>query len=397
MNPKNQRLQKHIDAHLWREREPLIALSAREVYSPITQKTYLNFSSNDYLGLAHHPCVIQATRAALAQYGVGASSAPTLTGYHPLQQTLEEQLCQWLNIPYGFVMSNGYLANVGVIPALGMKSILLDKEAHASLIDGARLAEVPWARFHHNDIVHCEQKLKTLEAPTLLVVEGVYSMSGSRAPLPELLVLAEKYNALVYYDDAHGIGVMPPPAAHPRLIYMGTLSKALGSYGAFVGCYHETLYHTLLQFTRTHLFNTALPPMLMAAGLAALEVIQTEPVVERLWRNIELFHAQAGLVGARCVSPAGEARVIPTGKTAIQPIFLESTEQAIQMTKNLKEAGFWVSTIRPPTVPTSQLRVVLNAAHTEEDIEKLVLLSILDATTVVDFKRTLGENGVSFS
>ena len=359
-----QKLQKHAKAALWREREPLISLSAREVYSPRTQKTYINFSSNDYLGLAHHPKVVHAAHEALARYGVGACSAPTLTGYHPLQQALEKKLGEWLGIPYGFIMSNGYLANTGVIPALGMNSLLLDKEAHASLIDGARLADVPWTRFRHNNITHCEQKLKTLEAPTLIVVEGVYSMSGSCAPLAELLKLAERYQAFVYYDDAHGIGVIPPPTAHPRLIYMGTLSKALGSYGAFVGCFDETLYHTLLQFTRTHLFNTALPPVLMAAGLAALNVIQNEPVGARLRENIDFF-------GSMSVMPA-QAGIQSVG--AIQSILLENAKQAIQLATMLKEAGLWVSAIRPPTVPQSQLRVVLNAAHRAEDIQRLVTM-----------------------
>ena len=433
------RLETHRAKHLWRTRQPGYSVSPREIW----MKDYgvcLNFSSNDYLGLSHHPHVKESAIKAIEQYGVGASASPFTGGYHVLHEALEERLKSWLNIQIPpnppfikgrieplikgelkvILFSNGYLANVGVLQALSQRHghIFMDKLAHASLLDGAQLSRATVHRFPHQDL----ESLNALLDPTgaqkeLIVAEGVYSMDGDISPLPELLKLTQaSKQRLLYVDDAHGFGVLAGGRgawhhhalpADPQVIMMGTLSKALGSAGAFVACFDEAIYQTILQFTRTYLFNTALSPLCAAASLAAIDVIEQEPqLLKQLEKNIQFFKSLTKIPPTPPFTKGGieplDSLLLKKGEidlnsptlhrggidsplckrgvrgdfaigTPIQPIIIGDSEKALQLSQALRKEQIWLQAIRPPTVPinTSRLRVTINAHHTESDLERL--------------------------
>lgn len=373
-----QRLEKHREKNLWRTREAMYSLSPREIST--SAGPCLNFSSNDYLGLSHHPAVKESMIKAVELYGAAACASPFTGGYHVLHEALEESLKSWLQVPYVIVFSNGYLANTGVLQALTQRhgSIVMDRLAHASLVDGAQLSAAKLIRFPHQDLNalknHLEQQR---DQPSLVVSEGVYSMDGDISDLPKLSELADcQKNNLLYIDDAHGIGVLAEGRgswhhhhmpANPNAIIMGTLSKALGSAGAFVACFDETIYQNILQFTRTYLFNTALSPLCAAASIAAIDTIQKEPqLLLQLNKNIQFFKTLA------------QEKNLPllNSQTPIQPLIIGEAHTALALSRSLKEKNIWLQAIRPPTVPTnkSRLRITLNAHHTQEDLTKLIFI-----------------------
>jgi 8-amino-7-oxononanoate synthase len=323
----------------------------------------LNFSGNDYLGLRTDARVVEAAQTALAEYGAGSGAARLVSGNHPLHAPLEEALAAYKQTEAALVFGSGYLANIGVISAVAEEGdlILADKLAHACMLDGARLSGAALRRFAHNDMAHLEQLLQQHRGAhrhCLIVTESVFSMDGDRAPLSEIRALADAYDAWVLVDDAHGIGFGAGDASAD--IWVGTLSKALGSYGGYVAG-SRVLVDFLVSHARSFIFSTALPPASVAAAHRALQLMLAEP--KRAARV--LTHARA----------VAEALSLPFAASAILPIVLGTPEAALEASRRLQEGGFYVAAIRPPTVPpgTARLRVTFSAQHSESDIAGLIV------------------------
>ena len=331
-------------------------------------------SSNDYLGLATHPLVIQAAVQATEQYGAGAGASRLICGTLPPHQKLETTLARFKGTDAALVYGSGYLANLGTIPALVEKQgvIFADRLCHASLIDGCRLSGADVRVFRHNDAGHLELLLKRrrVNRPTLIVTDGLFSMDGDLAPLPDLASLAERYGATLYVDDAHGTGVMGATGrgtlehfhVEDRIpFHMGTLGKALGSSGAYVAGSDEFVRY-LINRSRPFMFSTAPAPGSMAAAAAALEIVRTEPDRRtRLWANRHRLDEGLRRLGFRLT-----ATVSP-----ILPVLVGSAEQALTFADALLAQGVFAPAIRPPTVPdaTSRIRVTITSEHTAEQID----------------------------
>lgn len=344
---------------------PMIEMAGRQI---------LLLASNDYLGLAMHPEVIQASVEATQRFGAGAGAARLISGSLPPHQDLESALAQFKGTEAALTFSSGYLANIGTIPALIEQGglILADRLCHASLIDGCRLSAADFRVYRHNDTGHLQSLLARRRGArrTLIVTDGLFSMDGDLAPLPELSRLAQAYEADLYIDDAHGTGVMGPhgrgTAEHFGLdaqipFQMGTLGKAFGSSGAYLAG-SSTLIRYLINTSRSFIFTTAPPPGSVAAAMTALRVIQREPDRRaRLWANRErLFSGltQLGFSLSPSVSP-------------IMPILVGNAETALLFAEHLFVEGVYAPAIRPPTVPdaTSRIRVTVTSEHTTSHID----------------------------
>lgn len=329
-------------------------------------KEYLNFSSNDYLGLASHYALRDAIVEILNQHGVGAGAAHLVTGHTELHEQLEQRLAQVSGYPRALLFSTGYMANMGVLDALltPKSTLYQDKLNHASLIDGARLSGAIHRRYPHQDLEALERWLEADQSELkLIATDQIFSMDGTEANLPQLRLLAEKYQTALMIDDAHGFGVRAEPL--PQVdVYMATLGKAIGTFGAFVAGSDE-LIEFLQSRARTFCFTTATPPILAAATLAALDVIEAET-----WRRERLAQHVVRLRAAL----QAQGWQFTESQTAIQPIIVGSAEQALALSKKLEAQGILAVAIRPPTVPvgTSRLRVTLSAAHSEEDVGRLI-------------------------
>ena len=334
-------------------------------------REYLSFCSNDYLGLAGHPELVSAVVHAVEIHGVGSGASHLVSGHHVLHETLEARLSRFMGWPC-LLFSTGYLANVGIIPALVGRedAIFSDKLNHASMIDGMRLSRANVKRFRHNDVEQLERLLATTSARRRLVaVDGVFSMDGDLAPLPEILSLAQRYDAWLYVDDAHGFGVLGERGRgvlehfgldDPRIIHLCTLGKAAGVSGAavFAG---RTVVDWLLQSARSYIFVTASPPALAAALLAAVDLIERES-----WRR---DHLRTLIAQLRQACEDLNWALLPS-ETPIQPLIVGGNEAAVALADGLRREGIWVPAIRPPTVPagTARLRISLSAAHTIADV-----------------------------
>jgi len=321
-----------------------------------------------------HPEVVKSAVEATQQFGAGAGAARLISGSLPPHQELESALAQFKGIEAALTFSSGYLANIGTIPALIGRGglILADRLCHASLIDGCRLSAADFRIYRHNDTDHLQSLLSARRKVrrTLIVTDGLFSMDGDIAPLPELFRLAQNYEAELYIDDAHGTGVMGPngrgTAEHFGLdadlsFHMGTLGKALGSSGAYLAG-SSTLIHYLINTSRSFLFTTAPPPSSAAAVTAALRVMQREPERRaRLWANRERLFSGLTQLGFK-LSPS----VSP-----IMPILVGNAETAITFAKHLFTEGVYAPAIRPPTVPdsTSCIRVTVTSEHTPSHID----------------------------
>ncbi len=335
---------------------------------------YLSFCSNDYLGLANHPKLAEAAVQAIGRHGVGAGASHLVSGHHALHEALEQRLSRFMDRAC-LLFSGGYGANIGVLPALAGRedAIFADRLNHASLIDGARLSRAAVQRFRHNDLSNLEQLLAVTPARRrLIVVDGVFSMDGDMAPLPQLLALAERHDAWLYVDDAHGFGVLGEHGrgileyfgmTSARIVHLCTLGKAAGVSGAAVFA-EPTVIDWLVQSARSYIFATAAPPALAAALLASVELIEQEP-----WRR-EHLHALIAQLRAACADLPW--RLLPSD-TPIQPLVVGENAAALALAEALRERGIWVPAIRPPTVAagTARLRISLSAAHTREDVEQL--------------------------
>jgi 8-amino-7-oxononanoate synthase len=337
-------------------------------------RTLLNFSSNDYLGLANDPGLVEAIRRGLDEFGVGAGASPLVTGHMRVHEEAEERFAAFCGLPRALLFGSGYAANIGILTVLGGPDaeIFGDRLNHACLHDGARLSRSLYTRYAHLDLDELERGLAASKAEVrIIATDAVFSMDGDIAPLPQLLALCERYDAWLVIDDAHGIGVVGARGrgslehfgiSSPRLVYMATLGKALGGYGAFVGG-SEQAVEWLLQRARTYIFSTALPPMMACAASAALERVERDPTrVARLRLRIAEFRAACAAHGVP-VTPS---------QTAIQPVIVGSASRALEVSARLAERGLLIPAIRPPTVAqgTSRLRVSLSAAHEREEVER---------------------------
>jgi 8-amino-7-oxononanoate synthase len=334
-----------------------------------------NFSSNDYLGLAADPRLVEAVRRALDDYGVGSGASPLVSGHLRAHEEAEERFAAFCGLPRAILFGSGYAANIGILTVLAGTDaeIFGDRLNHACLHDGARLSRGTYTRYAHGDTEELERALAASRAPVKVVAtDAVFSMDGDVAPVPRLVELCERHDAWLVLDDAHGIGVLGERGrgtlehfgiASPRIVYMATLGKALGGYGAFVAGSPDAI-EWLLQRARTYIFSTALPPMMAAAASAALEVIEHDrSLVARLRARIAEFRAAC----------AGAAVPVTPSDTAIHPVIVGSAARALEVSARLLERGFLVPAIRPPTVPpgTSRLRVSLTAGHERHDVERL--------------------------
>ncbi len=340
------------------------------------QKALL-FCANNYLGLANHPVLKKAAAEAAETWGAGAGAARLVSGNHYLYKTLESKLAQYKHTAAALIFSTGYMANLGTIPAIVQKGdlILADRLNHASLVDGCRLSGASFRIYRHRDTVHLEKLLQKRKSGqnVLIVSDGVFSMDGDIAPLPEIVRLAENYDARIYLDDAHATGVLGQNGggtaehfglSNPRLIQMGTFSKALGGFGGFVAG-TEDLIQLLINKARPFVYTTALPPGVLASALAALELVQSRPhLMAQLWENQAYFHQKISELGFNLLG----------SETPIVPILIGSSEKALTFSKHLLEKGILVSAIRPPTVPkgSARLRVTLMAVHTQAQIDLLL-------------------------
>lgn len=336
-----------------------------------------DFCGNDYLGLARDPAVLNAAQGALAQDGAGSTASHLVCGHGALHEALEREVADWLQAPRALLFGSGYLANLGVLQALlgDDDTCVQDKLNHASLIDGARLCGARLRRYPHGDADGALRQLQSADAgAVMLATDGVFSMDGDVAPLRALASAAQAQGALLYVDDAHGIGVHGPDgrgsvaaaglSVRDAPLQLATLGKALGGYGAVVAGDAALVEH-LLQTARPYIYTTALPPAQAAASLAAIRIARRDAMRrERLHANIARFRAAATQRGIA---------LLPSD-TPIQPVPCGTEADTLAMAHALEDAGIWVGAIRPPTVPEggSRLRITLSARHGGADIDALV-------------------------
>ena len=336
----------------------------------------LAFCSNDYLGLAQHPALIAAVQQAALRYGVGSGASALISGHAALHEQLEERLAAFVGMPRALHFATGYMANLALLQTLARRgdAIFHDALNHASLIDGLRLSRAEAIEYPHCDVAALAASLAASTARNKFVVtDAVFSMDGDIAPLPELLKLCEAHDAWLIVDDAHGFGVLGRQGrgslSHfdlnsPRIVYMGTLGKAAGVAGAFVAASAEVI-DWLIQRARTYIYTTATPPLLAAAVLASVDVIEHD--------EARRTHLQS-LISQLREGLRGLPWTLLSSQTAIQPLIVGESKSALELSAQLREAGIWVPAIRPPTVPmgTARLRISLSAAHTEAQVQRLV-------------------------
>ncbi len=344
-----------------------VAIDGRELVS---------FASNDYLGLAADERIIAAARAGAERYGVGAGASHLLYGHGRAHEELETALARFTGYPRALCFSTGYMANIGVISALCTRddALFADKLNHASLNDAMLLSRARFHRYAHGDLVHLERLLQASRARRrLIATDAVFSMDGDLAPVPDLVRLCERYDAFLLLDDAHGFGVLGAHGAgtlshfgvsSERIVYMGTLGKAAGVFGAFVAA-DAACIDLLVNRARTYVYTTATPPLIATALLESLQIIHSED-----WRRERLARLSGMLSAARATLPGS---LLPSC-TPIQPLVLGSAQAATRAMRALADHGLVVPAVRPPTVPqgSARLRISLSAAHSDADVERLL-------------------------
>lgn len=343
-------------------------------------KNVLNFAANDYLGLAGNVEIARALADGALQWGAGAGASHLVSGHLAPHEALETEIAAFTGFPRALTFSTGYLANLAVTPTLAGRgdAVFADKLNHASLIDAMQLAKANGAdvqRYPHNDVAALEKMLAASSATRkVIVTDAVFSMDGDLAPLPLIFALAERYDAWLVIDDAHGFGVLGPHGqgslghfnlpASPRILLMGTLGKAAGVGGAFVAG-SATAIEYLLQKSRAYIFTTAQPPAIACALSKSLALIKNGDTL-RANLMARIGQLRDGLAGL-------QLKLLPS-LTAIQPLIVGENDSAVALSKALWERGLWVPAIRPPTVPkgTARLRISMSAAHTEADVAALI-------------------------
>ncbi|MDE2272835.1 MAG: 8-amino-7-oxononanoate synthase [Gammaproteobacteria bacterium] len=359
---------------LYRHRRILEGAQGAEV--SVNGRRLLNFSSNDYLGLAAHPALAEAARRGLDRYGTGSGAAHLVTGHTHAHHALEEELAEFIQRPRALLFSSGYLANLGIAGALLERGDLVveDRLNHASLLDAGLLSSARFTRYAHADTDALQRRLAVAARRTLVMTDSVFSMDGDLAPLPDLARACEQAQAVLMVDDAHGFGVL---GAHGRgtlehcglgmeevPVLMATLGKALGTFGAFVAG-SEALIETLIQYARTYIYTTAPPAAWAEAARAVLRLVRTEG-----WRR-EKLHA---LIARFRAGAAALGLPLLDSRTAIQPLMIGDAAGALAVSDALAARGILAVAIRPPTVPAgrARLRLTLTAAHSDAQVDQLL-------------------------
>jgi len=367
-------IQRRAD-NLYRQRHLL--QSAQNSIVQVDGKTCVAFCSNDYLGLASHPAVIDSLRRGVETYGVGSGASHLIYGHSQEHHALEEELAAFTGRPRALLFSTGYMANLGTIRALVDKGdhVFEDRLNHASLLDGGLASSARCQRYKHLDTSDLARRLaKTEGGRKLVVTDGVFSMDGDLAPLPKMAEICRQYNGWLMVDDAHGFGVLGENGGGLAELYqldveelpilVGTLGKGFGTFGAFVAG-SEALVETLIQYARTYIYTTALPPSVAAATRISLKILRREGWRrEKLQSLIDRFRSGISDLGLELMDSS----------TPIQPVVLNDDALCQQMGERLRDRGFLVGAIRPPTVPvgSARLRITLCAEHTEAQVDALL-------------------------
>ena len=372
-----------LSAALTERRAENLYRSRRVIESPqapqvtVNGKTYISFCSNDYLGLANHPDVVAAFQSAASRFGVGSGASHLVAGHSSEHHALEEELAAFTRRERALLFSTGYMANLGAITALVGEgdAVFEDRLNHASLLDGGLLSGARFQRFLHNDLSNLQNRFDKTDAKRkLIVVDGVFSMDGDCAPLDDLANLAQKNNAWLMVDDAHGFGCLGKTGGGSAELFgltqenlpilMGTLGKSFGTFGAFISG-SETLIETLIQFSRSYIYTTAMPPAIAAATRKSLQLLQIES-----WRrehlNLLISHFRAGAqqLGLQ----------ISNSFSPIQPIMIGDQARTLEVAEKLAQRGILIIAIRPPTVPagSSRLRITFSAEHSIAQVDQLL-------------------------
>ena len=360
------------------KRKRLILESPQETHVSIAGHEYLAFCSNDYLGLANHPELIHSACEGAHQYGVGSGASHLINGHTAAHHELEQALARFVGFPKALLFSTGYMANIGIVTALlgRQDAVFADKLNHASLNDAALLCGAKFFRYRHLDLVQLEQRLATSRARRKLVVtDAVFSMDGDIAPVSKLTALCEKYQAMLLLDDAHGFGVLGKQGKGilfsldhgylhtPNIIYMATLGKSAGVFGAFVAA-QTNVIETLIQYARSYIYTTATPALLAHTLQKSLMLIELET-----WRREKL---QQHIALLKQALQSLRWQLLPS-QTPIQPLIVTENDIAVWLSDALRKKGILVPAIRPPTVPQglARLRISLSASHSKEDIDRL--------------------------
>jgi 8-amino-7-oxononanoate synthase len=330
--------------------------------------------SNDYLGLSTHPSLRKAAAKSMEHYGFGSGASRLISGTSALHERLEKRIAAFKGTESALLFNSGYAANTGIIPAIAGDSdvILSDSLNHASIVDGCRLSRANVVVYPHKDVDFIESTLKKRvnAKRTLIVTDGVFSMDGDIAPLPDLVMLAEKYSVILMVDDAHATGVIGKTgrgtAEHFGLsgrvhIQMGTLGKALGSFGAYATGNRDVIEY-IMNRARSLIYSTALPPAVCAASLAAFDIMDREPeLLKTLWKNRERFVQGLAALGV----------VTGISETPIIPVIIGESEKALRASDRLYDYGIYATAVRPPSVPegTARIRATVTAAHSSDDID----------------------------
>ena len=371
----NSELKQRKDDSLYRAR--LLTESPNAPEMIIDGERLLAFNSNDYLGLANHPALKKAFIAGAEKWGVGSGSAHLVMGHTAVHHQLEEQLAAFTGRDRALLFSSGYMANLAMVTALTDKNdhVFEDRLNHASLIDAGNLAAARMHRYQHADVASLQRMLNRVESGNkMIVTDGVFSMDGDIAPIKELSDVAQGNEALLAVDDAHGFGVLGESGAgsieqaglssQQVPVLMAILGKAMGCAGAFIAA-DEVIIETLIQKARSYIYTTAQPAAIAVATSAALKLLETET-----WRRDHL----ASLVQRFKQGASQLGLSLMASPTAIQPLLAGSSKQAIAWAQQLRRQGILVTAIRPPTVPkdTARLRITFSAAHTEEQVDRLL-------------------------
>ncbi len=337
-------------------------------------REYVNFSSNDYLGLANHPYIINEVKKALDEYGFGSGASRLLSGGSILHKELEDKTAQFKETESALVFNSGYAANTGIIPTITDKDdiIFSDELNHASIIDGCRLSKAKTLIYRHKDLSHLKDLIRKEDANRKIVItDTVFSMDGDITPLSGIYDICKKNNAILYIDDAHGTGVLGKGRGalshfnirpEPWIIQMGTFSKALGSFGAFVAGSRDVI-EWIINTARSFVFSTALPSCVIAASIAAFELLEKDSeLIKRLWANRNKVADSIKDIGHN----------IAESETPIIPLKTGTVEDTLRISRHLYEKGIFAPAIRPPTVIEPRIRITITAAHIDEDIERLI-------------------------
>lgn len=348
--------------HLLRSRR--VVKSAQGTRMQIDNQDIINFCSNDYLSLANHPKIKEALITGVEKYGVGSGASHLVSGHSKSHKILEEALSEFTGQENALLFSSGYSANLGVFSALRdeIKWVIQDKLNHASLIDGSAIIGLPIQRYLHKNLESLNSKLKKQTGPGLVVTDNVFSMDGDQADISGINKVLDKTDTILMQDDAHGFGIFNP-LIPKNSIYMATLGKAAGVMGAFVAGNNDFI-EFLIQKSRPYTYTTAIPPSLCQAILMSLEIIKNGEQKEKLLNNIEFFKTVSNQLGLN----------FEDSNSAIQPLIVGSSLRALEISNSLFDSGFFVSAIRPPTVPpnTARLRFTLSANHQSNEIELLL-------------------------